>query len=59
MMYDRAEELGKSTVWHGAPLSLALFHSLGPTIWVQDGITKAEVLYLCEWELENRTAVLF
>lgn len=45
MMYDRAEELGKSTVWHGAPLSL--FHSLSPTIRVQDGIKKAEVLYLC------------
>lgn len=46
MMYDRAEELGKSTVWHGEPLSLALLHSFGPAIWVQDGIKKAEELYL-------------
>lgn len=56
MIYDRAEELGKSTVWHGVPLSLALFQSFGPAIRVQDGIKKVEVLYLCE---SQRTGRLF
>lgn len=56
MIYDRAEELGKSTVWHGVPLSLALFQSFSPAIRVQDGIKKVEVLYLCE---SQRTGRLF
>ncbi len=57
MMYDCAEELGKSTVWHGASLSLALFH----TLWSRypSSGRNAEVLYLCVWEPENRSAFLF
>lgn len=59
MIYDRAEELGKSTVWHGVPLSLALFHSFGPAIRVQDGIKKVEVLYLCESQRTGRLCFFF
>ncbi len=40
-MYDCAEELGKSTVWHGASLSLSLSFTLsGPAIRVQDEMLK-------------------
>lgn len=41
-------------------LSLSLSFTLpGPAIRVQDGIKKAEVLYLCVWEPEYRPSFLF